>query len=134
MRRKDSAGVLGPYQERGRWRLIIVEDAGRRSVFFSRPEAALKFKASTKREITLPPSRRIADVIEQWRTHAQRSAKCKPKTIDHQYRRLNFFLSPVAELDIAALTPKRAAALYAVPTRCGVYGRRWQCSPALPRM
>ena len=117
MRRRNSARVLGPYLERGKWRLIIVEDVGRRSVFFPTREEALKFKASAKREIAIPPSRRIADVIEQWRTHAQRSAKCKPKTIDHQYRRLNFFLSPVADFDIAALTPNRAAALYEEATQ-----------------
>ena len=34
MRRRNAARVLGPYRERDRWRLIIVEDGGRRSVFF----------------------------------------------------------------------------------------------------
>lgn len=60
--------MLGPYEERDRWRLIIVEDGGRRSVFLPTREEALKFKAGTQREITPPASRRIADVIAHWHT------------------------------------------------------------------
>ena len=116
MRRRSSARVLGPYEERGRWRLIIVEDGGRRAVFLPTLEEALRFKAGTQREIAPPPSRRIADVLTQWRTHKLREAQCKPGSIEHQYRRLQAFLAPAAELDIAALTPKRAAALYAEAT------------------
>ncbi len=116
MRRRSSARVLGPYEERGRWRLIIVEEGGRRSVFLPTREEALRFKAGTQREIAPPPSRRIADVLAQWHTHKLREAQCKPESIKQQYRRLQAFLAPVAELDIAALTPKRAAALYAEAT------------------
>lgn len=116
MRRRSSARVLGPYEERGRWRLIIVEDGGRRSVFLPTREEALRFKAGTQREIAPPPSRRIADVLTQWHTHKLREAQCKPESIEHQYSRLQGFLAPAAELDIAALTPKRAAALYTEAT------------------
>ena len=116
MRRRSSARVLGPYEERGRWRLIIVEDGGRRSVFLPTREEALRFKAGTQREIAPPPSRRIADVLTQWHKHKLHEAQCKPESIKHQYRRLQAFLAPAAELDIAALTPKRAAALYAEAT------------------
>ncbi len=117
MRRRSSARVLGPYEERGRWRLIIVEDSGRRSVFLPTREEALRFKAGTQREITPPPSRRIADVLTQWHTHKLREAQCKPESIEHQCRRLRAFLAPVGEQDIAALTPKRAAALYEEATQ-----------------
>ena len=112
MRRRSSARVLGPYEERGRWRLIIVEDGGRRSVFLPTREEALQFKAGAQREITPPPSRRIADVITQWHTSKLHEAQCKPESIAHQCLRLRAFLAPVAEQDIAALTPRRAAALY----------------------
>ena len=112
MRRRSSARVLGPYEERGRWRLIIVEDGGRRSVFLPTREEALRFKAGTQREITPPPSRRVADVLTQWHTHKLREAQCKPKSIDNQWRRLRVFLAPVSQQDIAVVTPKRAAALY----------------------
>jgi len=117
MRRRSSARVLGPYEERGRWRLIIVEDGGRRSVFLPTREEALKFKAGAQREITPPPSRRIADMISQWHTHKLREAQCKPESIEHQLRRMRAFFAPVAEQDIATLTPKRAAALYAEATQ-----------------
>lgn len=117
MRRRSLARVLGPYEERGRWRLIIVEDGSRRSVFLPTREEALKFKAGTQREIAAPPSRRIADVIVQWHTHKLREAQCKPESIEHQLRHLRAFLAPVAEQDIAALTPKRAASVYVEATQ-----------------
>ena len=51
-------------------------------------------------------------MLTQWNTHKRREAQCKSESIEHQYRRLRAFFAPVAEQDIAALTPKRAAALY----------------------
>lgn len=117
MRRRNQARVLGPYQERGRWRLIIVEDGGRRSVFFLTHEEALKFKASAEREIARPPSRRIADVLAEWHAQKLQGGQCKPESADHTYRRLQFFFAPVVDEDIAALTPRRAAALYLEASR-----------------
>lgn len=117
MRRRNQARVLGPYQERGRWRLIIVEDGGRRSVFFLTHEEALKFKAGTEREISCPPSRRIADVLAEWHAQKRRTGQCKPESADHICRRLHFFFEPVADEDIAALTPRRAGALYLEATK-----------------
>jgi len=112
MRRRNPARVLGPYQERGRWRLIVVEDGGRRSVFFPTQGEALKFKAGTEREIELPPSRRITDLLAEWRAQRHREGQCKAKSIDNQIGRLQGFFASVFEEDIAALTPRRAAALY----------------------
>lgn len=77
MRRRNPARVLGPYKERGRWRLIVVEEGGRRSVFFPTQEKALKFKAGTEREIALPPSRRIADVLAEWRAQRHREGQLR---------------------------------------------------------
>lgn len=116
MRRRNMARVLGPYQERGRWRLIIVEDGGRRSVFFPTNEEALKFKGSTEREIAQPPSRRIADVLGEWHAQKLQAGQCKPESVEHILSRLNFFFESVADEDIAALTPRRAAALYQTVT------------------
>lgn len=112
MRRRNQARVLGPYQERGRWRLIIVEDGGRRSVFFLAREEALKFKTSTEREISRPQSRRIADMLTQWHAQKRHAGQCTPESIDHSCRRLQTFFASVADEDIAALTPRRASALY----------------------
>ncbi len=70
MRRRNPARVLGPYEENGRWRLIIMEDGGRRSVFFPTRAEALRFKTGTEREIAQPASRRIADMLVEW--HAQK--------------------------------------------------------------
>jgi integrase len=56
-------------------------------------------------------------VLAQWHTDKLREAQCKPETIEHQLRRMRAFFAPVAEQDIATLTPKRAAALYAEATQ-----------------
>lgn len=112
MRRRSMARILGPYQERGRWRLIIVEDGGRRSVFFPTLEEARKYKSSTEREISRPPSRTIADMLAEWHTQKLSAGQCKPRTVAHQFGRLKTFFVPVADEDIASLTPRRAAALY----------------------
>ena len=112
MRRQNTARVLGPYEEKGRWRLIIVEDGGRRSVFFPTQEEALKFKSGTEREISRPASRKIADVLVKWHTEKRRTGRCKPQSADHQFERAKSFFASVSEEDIAALTPRRAAALY----------------------
>ena len=127
MRRRSSARVLGPYEERGRWRLIIVEDGGRRSVFLPTRKEALKFKTGAQREISRPASRRIVDVLAHWRTHKLRDGQCKPESVEHQHRRLRAFFAPVAEQDIATLTPKRAAALYEAATQ-----RRSQRTGSIP--
>ncbi|WP_233206428.1 hypothetical protein, partial [Haliangium sp. UPWRP_2] len=63
MRRRNPARVLGPYEEKGRWRLIVVEEGGRRSVFFPTHAEALKFKNGAEREIAQPASRKIADML-----------------------------------------------------------------------
>ena len=47
-----------------------------------------------------------------WRDHRHRQGECKPKSIDQQYECLIRFFVLVLEEDIAALTPKRAAAVY----------------------
>lgn len=117
MRRRNPARVLGPYKERGKWRLIIVEDGGRRAVFFPTHEEALKFKAGTEREISPAPSRRIADVLAEWHAERLRAGQCKPKTVDTQFARLQVFFATVSEEDIAAVPPRRAAALYDEATK-----------------
>ena len=89
-----------------------MEDGGRRSVFFPSHGEVLKFKAGSEREIALPASRRIADVLAEWQAQRHREGQCKAKSLENQIGRLQGFFAPGAEEEIAALTPRWAAALY----------------------
>jgi integrase len=51
-------------------------------------------------------------VLAEWQTQKLHAAECKPQSVKHQFGRLSAFFAPVADEDIAALTPRRAAAMY----------------------
>jgi integrase len=51
-------------------------------------------------------------MLVEWHDQKVRAGQARPKTVAHQLGRLQAFFAPVADQDIAALTPRRAAALY----------------------
>lgn len=112
MRRREPPRVVGPYQEKNRWRIVVVENGERKSLFCSSLEAALKLKANLAKEVALPPSRRLADVLKAWEQDKVRSGACQPHSARHQINRLSLLLHPMLDKEIATLTPRRAAALY----------------------
>lgn len=112
MRRREPPRVVGPYQEKTRWRIVVVENGQRKSFFCASREEALKQKADLAKEVDLPPSRLLTDVLADWEQDKVRSGACKPKSAQHQTRRLSLFLRPVLDAEIAVVTPRRAAALY----------------------
>jgi integrase len=112
MRRKSSPRVVGPYLERGKWRIVVVENNARKSHFFLSEKEALKHKAGLAKEVAPPPSRKLADMLAEWAATRVRSGTCKPQTAREHAVRMRLFLAPFLERDIAALTPRAAAALY----------------------
>lgn len=112
MRRKEPPRVVGPYQERHRWRIVVVENGKRKSFFCASQEEALKLKGDFAKEVDLPPSRRLVDVLADWERDKVRSGVCKLPSAQHQTGRLRLFLRTVLDEEIATLTPRRAAALY----------------------
>ena len=112
MRRREPPRVVGPYQEKNRWRIVVVEQGKRKSFFCTSPEEALKLKADFAKQVDLPPSRKLADVFTDWEQDKVRRGACKPQSAKHQTKRLRMFLRPLLEEEISALTPRRAASLY----------------------
>ena len=112
MRRKSPPRVVGPYEERGRWRIVVIENGERKSFFFPTQEEALKLRGEFIKEVVQPHSRKLSDVLTEWENARVRSGVCKPKTAIEQARRVRLFLEPFLEQDFDALTPRRAAALY----------------------
>ncbi len=112
MRRKEPPRVVGPYQEKNRWRIVVVEQGQRKSFFCASQEEALKLKADFARQVDLPPSRKLTDVIADWEQDKLRRGACKEHSAKHQTGRLRLILQPFLEEEISTLTPRRAAALY----------------------
>ena len=112
MRRREPPRVVGPYQEKSRWRIVVVEQGQRKSFFCASQEEALKLKAQFAKEVDLPASRKLADVLVDWEQEKVRSGSCKLKSAQHQTMRLRRFFQPMLEQDLPAMTARRAAALY----------------------
>lgn len=107
---------MGPYPERNRWRVVIVENGRRKSAFLTSNEEALRLKTGAERELSRLSSRKLADVLAEWSEDKLRAGRWKPSTVAHFRERLRGFFGPYMERDIAALTPRRAATLYRAVT------------------
>ena len=116
MRRKSPPRVVGSYLERDKWRIVVVENNERKSFFFLTEQEALKHKAGFTKEVAPPPSRSLSDVLAEWSAHRLRTGSCKPQTAVGQSARMRLMLGPYLERDVAALTPRAAAALYQAQT------------------
>ena len=125
MRRREPPRVVGPYQEKNRWRIVVVEQGKRKSFFCANREEALKLKADFTRQVDLPPSRKLVDVFIDWEQDKLRRGACKPRSAKHQTERLRIFLRPLLEEELSVLTPRRAASLYDQHTgrRCRTTGK-----------
>lgn len=112
MRRKSPPRVMGPYLERGKWRIVVVENGQRRAFFFSSQEEALKLRSDFTKAVSPSLSRKLVDVIEERTAARLRNATCKPETVKSQEARLRLFLASYLDKDVAVLTPRAAAAHY----------------------
>lgn len=112
MRRREPPRVVGPYQEKNRWRIVVVENGNRKAFFCASREEALKLKADFSKEVDQPASRRLADVLTEWEQDKVRSGACKLRSAQDQTSRVRAFLQDVLDEEIATLSPRRAAALY----------------------
>lgn len=113
-RRREPARVLGPYEENGKWRVIVVENRRRVNHFAEDRQAAQRMRARLRREVNRRAKQRsLGDVLEQWREARLMLAKCRPETIEHQHQRILAMLADDLDKPIDALTEKRAIKLYA---------------------
>ena len=112
MRRKEPPRVVGPYQEKHRWRIVVVEQGKRKSFFCASREEALKLKADFTKQVALPPSRKLADVLTDWEQDKVRCGACRPRSAKLQTGRLRLFLRSWLEEEISTLRPRGASSLY----------------------
>ena len=110
MRQKEPPRVRGPYKERRGWRLVVFEEAGRRSLHFSTEAEALRRKAALARELERTAPRTIATMLDEYVEHKIETGRSLPYIAQAERRRLVALLGPFVEQDIGSVTPARAAA------------------------
>ena len=114
MRKKDESRVLGPYNEINRWRLVVIEKGGRRSIYCPSEEEAQKVKRQIVRKVTRRSREKTVETaLGNFAEERQRFGKALPATCAAQYARLRGFLSPVLHMDVRAVTAVSAERLYA---------------------
>lgn len=113
-RRKEPARVVGPYEEDGRWRLVVISNGKRENHFSESWSGALRLLAKLRRQVKKrSEAQKLGDVLEQFRQARLAQGKAKPETVEHQHKRLSrMFEEDLAE-PIDTLTTGWALALYA---------------------
>lgn len=114
MRQKKPARVVGPYQEETGFRVVVVE-YGHRTNYFAKTEVeAHELRTRLERQLGRAKPRLIGKVLNEWLASKIRSEQCNATTAEHQRTRIRGMFGELIGSNLAALTPKRAEALYEV--------------------
>lgn len=114
----QKARVLGPYPNGTKWRLIVKEATGRKSLVFETREQAESVRATMQTAIEDRASKTIAEIIVEYLDYKRRQG-CKERTLDLIQARLTHFLPE--HQSACSITPQKAEALYAAKTeKCAV--------------
>lgn len=116
MRRKGPPRVLGPYPERNRYRLVVIENGARKSLYVGSLDEARVTKDELEKHLMRPPTVRLDDALDEYAHFRVQTARCLERTSEEQMARLRQFLDSYVDQDIAALTPRAAQQLYAKAT------------------
>ena len=112
MRPKEPPRVMGPYEERDKWRIVVVENGKRKSVFLDTEAEALRAKSELERKVLRPVSKKLCDVINLWEQELLRSGTTKALSVTHKAVWARTLLKSMLEEEISSVTPRRAAAMY----------------------
>ena len=112
MRPKEPPRVMGPYEEREKWRIVVVENGKRKSVFLDTEAEALRAKFELERKILRPVSKKLCDVINLWEQELLRSGVTKVSSVTHKVLWARTLMRSMLDEEISSLTPRRAAAMY----------------------
>lgn len=112
MRRKSPPRVVGPYQERGRWRLVVIENGRRKSMFYPCEQQARKAHRDFTKRLHVPGGKTLCDVLGLWERDRLQRGTCKVETVLAHVSRNKVFLADYLDRDITTLTGRGAAELY----------------------
>jgi hypothetical protein len=103
MRAKLPPRVLGPYQDRGKWRLIIVENGQKENQIYATKEEALRMQRKLAKDI-VPQTRTVEIAITAWKEDRRQTGTCKELTLDQQATRVRFMLCEHLQEDLTRIT------------------------------
>ena len=112
MRPKEPPRVMGPYEERDKWRIVVVENGKRKSVFLDTEAEALRAKSELERKVLRPVSKKLCDVINLWEKELLRNATTSAISVTHKAFWARTLLKSMLEEEISSVTPRQAAAMY----------------------
>lgn len=104
------ARVNGPYPEKGKWRVYLIDGSGRKSFLLGTRAEADAMKAALTARAQALIERTIGNTLDDYRDYRVRVRGVLPKTADDHCRHLQTLL-PVEE-SLSTLTPERATRLY----------------------
>jgi integrase len=110
----ESARVLGPYRNGEKWRLIVREGKGRKSLVFDTREHAESARGTLLASLSNRACRLIGDTVDEFLTHKVKRLGITARTIKTTRHQLSRFL-PFDET-LASITPDKAEALYMAAT------------------
>lgn len=113
MRRNDDARVLGPYAEKDRWRLVILEKGVRRSEYLATEKEAQKRKAQLTKRMESLQEYTVNSLITAYTEEKERLGTALPLTCKSHAASLRIMLAPILEKTVISLTPAAAERLYA---------------------
>jgi integrase len=111
-RRRDGDRVLGPYHERDKWRIVVIDRGGERvSRFFEAEGEARKAKHIAERDLEEIGGMTVLEAIEAYEMHQREDKKDKIRSVRDTVYRLGLLFTDGDTL-VSGLTPKRCEALY----------------------
>lgn len=111
-RRREGDRVLGPYQERDKWRIVIAEEGGARvSSFFATEGEARAAKRIAKRDLERITGITIKEAMEKYEMHQREDKNNKFRSVADTAYRLGL-LFPDENALLLGLTSTRCEALF----------------------
>jgi hypothetical protein len=107
------AKVLGPYAEKDRWRIIILEKGARRSEYLATLPEARKRISQLKKLQGKAEAFTVGMMLEEYTKEREVLGKVLPLTSQMEAARIRDFLASILEVRVSSVTSTIAAQLYA---------------------
>ena len=105
-----SVRVNGPYKDRDKWRIYLIDESGRKNMLFSTLEEAQAMKAKLEAHARHLSERTVGQLVDEYHQYRLETRTVAPKTAEDMVRHLRDFLP--LDLPILSLTPERAQRCY----------------------
>jgi len=113
MRKIVEARVLGPYAEKDRWRIIILEKGARRSEYLATLPEARKRMSQLKKQHGKAEAITVGMMLDAYSKEREVLGKVLPLTSQIQAARIRDFLASILDVRVSSVTPNIAVRLYA---------------------